>query len=75
MDDEEHVRELLRDILARDGHEVMLAQTGHEALARCNETEFDAVFTDLGLPGMSGGELARALRERHAHLPLALCLS
>ena len=72
VDDEEHVRELLRDILARDGHEVVLAQTGHEALARCSETEFDGVFTDLGLPGMSGWELARALRERHAHLPLAV---
>src|SRR5205085_5738898 len=71
-DDEEHVRELLRDILARDGHEVVLAQTGHEALARCNETEFDGVFTDLGLPGMSGWELARALRERYARLPLAV---
>ncbi|HEX8179253.1 MAG TPA: ATP-binding protein [Pyrinomonadaceae bacterium] len=72
VDDEEHVRELLRDILAKDGHEVFVAQTGHEALTRCSETEFAGVFTDLGLPGMSGWELARALRERHPRLPLAV---
>ncbi|HEX8071834.1 MAG TPA: ATP-binding protein [Pyrinomonadaceae bacterium] len=72
VDDEEHVRELLSDILARDGHEVVQAQTGREALARCAEAEFDGVFTDLGLPGMSGWELARALRERHPRLPVAV---
>jgi signal transduction histidine kinase/CheY-like chemotaxis protein len=72
VDDEEHVRELLRDILSKDGHEVVVTQTGHEALARCNEMEFAGVFTDLGLPGMSGWELARALHERYPHLPLAV---
>jgi signal transduction histidine kinase/ActR/RegA family two-component response regulator len=72
VDDEEHVRELLGDILVRDGHEVVPAQTGREALARCAEAEFDGVFTDLGLPGMSGWELARALRDRHPRLPVAV---
>ncbi len=72
VDDEAHVRELLRDILFRDGHDVVLAQTGHEALGLCGETEFTGVFTDLGLPGMSGWELARALREREPSLPLAV---
>ena len=72
VDDEANVRELLRDILAKDGHEVVIAQTGAEALARCDEIEFDGVFTDLGLPGMSGWELARAVHERHPRVPLAV---
>jgi signal transduction histidine kinase/CheY-like chemotaxis protein len=72
VDDEANVRELLRDILAKDGHEVVVAQTGAEALARCDEVEFDGVFTDLGLPGMSGWELARAVHERHSRVPLAV---
>ncbi len=33
---------------------------------------FDAVFTDLGMPGMSGWELARAIRESNKIIPLAV---
>jgi signal transduction histidine kinase/CheY-like chemotaxis protein len=72
VDDEEYVRELLRDILEHEGCEVVLADGGHEALALFEVTNFDAVFTDVGLPGMSGWELARAIRERDRLLPLAV---
>jgi CheY-like chemotaxis protein len=72
VDDEEYVRELLRDILEHEGCEVVLADGGHEALALFEMASFDAVFTDVGLPGMSGWELARAIRERDRLLPLAV---
>src|SRR2546423_14129329 len=60
VDDEDYVRELLRDILEGEGYEVVLADAGHSALSLFNRHRFDAVFTDVGLPGMSGGELGRA---------------
>jgi DNA-binding response OmpR family regulator len=66
------VRELLSDILEKEGHEVMVASSGREALALFAETRFAAVLLDVGLPGMSGWELARALRERHETIPLAI---
>ena len=72
VDDEDYVRELLSDILAREGCEVALAAEGREALRLYGAGEFDAVFTDVGLPGMSGWELARAVRERDAEVPLAV---
>jgi len=72
VDDEAHVRELLRDILEKGGYEVVLAGEGREALALFGDSKFDAVFTDLGLPGMSGWELARAIRERNRQIPLAI---
>ncbi|HEX8138842.1 MAG TPA: ATP-binding protein [Pyrinomonadaceae bacterium] len=72
VDDEEYVRELLRDILETEGCQVILAEGGYEALALFDVMGFDAVFTDVGLPGMSGWELARAIRERDAELPLAV---
>jgi signal transduction histidine kinase/ActR/RegA family two-component response regulator len=72
VDDEEYVRELLRDILENEGCQVAVASGGHEALALFDVMRFDAVFTDVGLPGMSGWELARAIRERDARLPLAV---
>jgi signal transduction histidine kinase/CheY-like chemotaxis protein len=72
VDDEESVRELLRDILEAEGHEVTVAGSGREALALFAETAFAAVLMDVGLPGMSGWELARAVRERDARIPLAI---
>jgi CheY-like chemotaxis protein/anti-sigma regulatory factor (Ser/Thr protein kinase) len=72
VDDEERVRELLRDILESEGYGVALARGGREALKLLSESEYDAVFTDLGMQGMSGWELARAVRERDEALPLAV---
>jgi signal transduction histidine kinase/ActR/RegA family two-component response regulator len=72
VDDEDYVRELLYDILAREGCEVALASEGPEALHLFDAREFDAVFTDVGLPGMSGWELARAVRERDEQIALAV---
>jgi signal transduction histidine kinase/CheY-like chemotaxis protein len=72
VDDEEHVRELLRDILDADNCEVTLAESGREALALFDAGKFDAVFTDIGMPGMSGWELANAIRERNRELPIAV---
>jgi signal transduction histidine kinase/ActR/RegA family two-component response regulator len=72
VDDEDYVRELLSDILEREGCEVVLAPDGREALRLFESGEFDAVFTDVGLPGMSGWELARFIRDRDEEIPLAI---
>jgi signal transduction histidine kinase/ActR/RegA family two-component response regulator len=72
VDDEDYVRELLSDILTREGCEVEVAGEGREALQLFDSREFDAVFTDVGLPGMNGWELARAVRERDRHVALAV---
>jgi signal transduction histidine kinase/CheY-like chemotaxis protein len=72
VDDEESVRDLLRDILEAEGHEVSVAGSGRDALALFEGGGFAAVLMDVGLPGMSGWELARAVRERDARIPLAI---
>jgi signal transduction histidine kinase/ActR/RegA family two-component response regulator len=72
VDDEEHVRVLLKDILESEGYRVGLACGGREALALLGAGGFDAVFTDLGMQGMSGWELARAVRERDRRIALAV---
>jgi CheY-like chemotaxis protein len=72
VDDEERVRELLRDILESEGYCVALARGGREALKLLSESDYDAVFTDLGMQGMSGWELARAVRERDEQIALAV---
>ncbi|MBV9956764.1 MAG: response regulator, partial [Acidobacteria bacterium] len=72
VDDEAVVRELLRDLLADEGFEVDIASEGMEALALFDSKSFDAVFTDIGMPGMSGWELARAIRARNDDIPMAV---
>jgi CheY-like chemotaxis protein/anti-sigma regulatory factor (Ser/Thr protein kinase) len=72
VDDEDYVRELLADILEREGCEVSLAGEGREALRLFDSAVYDAVFTDVGLPGMSGWEVARAVRERDERVALAV---
>jgi signal transduction histidine kinase/CheY-like chemotaxis protein len=73
VDDEENVRELLADILESEGYQVELAASGREALEKFGDgSGFDALFTDLGMQGMSGWELAHAVREIDAKIPVAV---
>ncbi|HJQ31845.1 MAG TPA: ATP-binding protein [Pyrinomonadaceae bacterium] len=73
VDDEENVRQLLSDVLESEGYQVTLATGGREALELFGEGgSFDAVFTDIGMPGMSGWELAHAVRELDEGVPVAV---
>ena len=72
VDDEDFVRELLRDILEGERCEVFLAESGAEALALFGQMEFDGVFTDVGMPGMSGWELALEIRQSNTRIPIAV---
>ncbi|HVF21949.1 MAG TPA: response regulator [Pyrinomonadaceae bacterium] len=72
VDDEDFVRELLRDILDSENCEVEVAQDGTEALALFRAREFDGVFTDVGMPGMSGWELAREIRQLNNQVPIGI---
>jgi len=62
VEDNTDAGQSLRDLLELLGHDVDLVQTGHEALALLRRERPDIVFCDLGLPGMSGFEVARAVR-------------
>jgi PAS domain S-box-containing protein len=62
VDDEENIREILTEMLGGD-HDVITAVDGFAAIERCKqEPTLDLVFTDLGLPGMSGYDVARELK-------------
>ncbi|MCP4502530.1 MAG: response regulator [Deltaproteobacteria bacterium] len=72
IDDEENIRDILTDILTTGGHEVEVAQTGPDGLTLLDDKRFDLVFTDLGLPGMSGYEVAEAVKARFPTLKVGL---
>lgn len=73
VDDEETVREALADSLAEDGHAVISAASGPEGLALLADgAKVDVVITDLGMPEMTGWDVARAVRTRFPDLAVGL---
>ena len=72
IEDEEDVRELLKDVLRDGGHEVETAPDGKQALEIFKKDRFDLVFTDLGMPGMSGWQVAEEIKKINGKIPIAL---
>jgi signal transduction histidine kinase/FixJ family two-component response regulator len=74
VDDEAAVREVLREALEAEGCEVMVAESGEMALKIYDDRKgkLDVVFTDIGMPEMSGWELASEIRKRSEMIPLAI---
>jgi len=72
IDDEEDVRELIRDILTASGHEVETAVDGINGMQLFRAKKFDLVFTDLGMPGMSGWQVAKAIKDMSRKVPVAV---
>ena len=72
VEDNPEVGEFARNLLREIGHEVEWAHSGEEALGRAQAEAFDAVFSDVVMPGMSGLELADALKRARPELPVIL---
>lgn len=72
VDDERAVANLLADALRGQGHEAALVHRGEDALAELGRVRPDAVFLDVLMPGMSGVEVLRRIRETDLTLPVVL---
>ena len=72
VDDEEEVAEVVADILATAGHTAVVVKSGQEGVDRLATERFDAVFTDLAMPGMTGWQVALAVKERAPEVPVVL---
>jgi DNA-binding response OmpR family regulator len=61
VDDEEDLRDIMRRMLDRRGFHAIVAGDSEQAIATCREHDgdIDVLVTDLGLPGVSGGDLSR----------------
>jgi signal transduction histidine kinase/ActR/RegA family two-component response regulator len=72
-EDEELVRSLLVLSLERAGYRVIATASGEEALVRLEEediSEIDLLVTDIVMPGINGGELARRVRQLDSKIPV-----
>jgi CheY-like chemotaxis protein len=62
VDDNPDITAMLAAVLRHAGYEVSTAHSAQDALEAALAKHFDAVVSDIGMPGMNGYELARALR-------------
>ena len=77
IDDDSKVLNALRDGLTACGHRVQVANSGSAGVelfskAMNDGTPFDAVITDLGMPGMDGRQVAEALKNINKDCPVTL---
>ncbi len=72
IDDEIQIVELIQLMLKEAGHEVISCSDSEKALEMIKNQDFDLVLTDLGMPGISGWEIARAVKEKNASIPVVL---
>lgn len=64
VEDDSIVRQAVRLGLRHQGHEVVAVETGEEGLEQLRAVRPDVVVLDLMLPGMSGLDVCRRIRER-----------
>ncbi len=72
VDDEAPIRDTLAAILTADGHDVSLANDGAAGLRQFSEGGFDLVLTDKAMPGMSGDQMATAIKRLSPKTPIVL---
>lgn len=72
VEDSDEVRLITVEFLAELGHETLAVAAAESALEALGTRRFDAVITDVSLPGMSGIELAKELVRRHPRLPVII---
>ena len=74
VDDEESNRDMLSRRLLRQGFEVLVAEDGPQALAAIARELPDIVLLDIRMPGMSGMEVLRTIREQHSPTQLPVIM-
>jgi len=72
VDDDPEVSEVLELMLAQMGHRVAVVAQGAVAVALFEQGDYDLVITDLGMPDVSGWEVAKAVKEKSPRTPIIL---
>jgi two-component system response regulator AtoC len=72
VDDDPSIRSVVSRFLVRSGHTVVEAEDGHSAIEMLGKQAFEAVITDLIMPGADGYAVLRHMRERRLKIPVVV---
>jgi DNA-binding NtrC family response regulator len=69
VEDEKDVRDVMAEMIAMFGYQVTIHSNGAEAWKDIAANKYDLIITDLGLPGLDGGELIMMMRRNGIKIP------
>jgi CheY-like chemotaxis protein len=72
VDDDPVVGKSFDRVLSGKGYAVITASNGQEALGKLEAEDYDVIFADIKMPGMSGLEMAERVKERRPWLPVVI---
>ncbi len=72
VDDEEFIRSLLKKIVEREGYRSLVASSGQEALTLLESHNVTMVISDIVMPGVSGLDLLKKVKENYSSIPVIL---
>ena len=75
VDDDPDASRLYRSMLVKDGHEVVVHDSGIDAVEAAAKQPFDLVITDFNMPGIKGDVTLTLLRQRVPDLPVVILTS
>ncbi len=75
VDDEESIRDLIKEVLSADGHEFHLAANGKQAFEILRSKEIELAIVDRNMPGISGIEVVQVMRHnaKTAKIKVLMC--
>ncbi len=72
VEDDPEILNILRDMLRLKGHRVVAVNDGGKALELIDSSNFDLVLTDLGMPVVSGWEIAKRTKSKNPKTPVIM---
>ena len=72
VDDDQAVTRSIDRVLSQKGYAVITAASGEEALAKLANEHYDAVYTDIRMPGMNGVEVAQRVKASQPWMPVVI---
>jgi DNA-binding response OmpR family regulator len=72
VEDERKVASFIARALRENSYAVDVAETGEKALELCTDSSYDAILLDIRLPGLSGVEVCRELRQQGVEAPVLM---
>jgi len=72
IDDQADLLQVVRTILEGRGYDVDTAKNGREGVAAAMAQRYSVILTDLGMPDISGWEVAARIREKYTEVPIIL---
>ncbi|MEO1766459.1 response regulator [Thiobacter aerophilum] len=77
VDDSPTERHFLSEILTKQGYQVIMAESGEEAMEKAKSQKPDLILMDVVMPGLNGFQATRAISrdDETKHIPIIMCTS